>query len=628
MRTRQALLAIVAALAAACDAGTAAAPDAANDAAADAPAPFPTPPSLPVLTPCPPGWNEVTDGNPIVCEPWAAGDPLTCAFDEARFPGSAGCERIGTACPPDGWPADLPPDRPVVFVDDDAPSGGDGSSRLRALRSISAATFRAPPGAVIAIATGQYDEDVRVSTGQSLWGACVDGTRLTSSRPVVDEATIRVVGPGVEIRNLAIDAAERVGITVDAADADALIEDVVIAGGRDMGVAILRGPATLRRISIRGIRPVSDGSFGRGVHAQSPLVIERAEISGHADAALSATRPGTVVAARDLAIHDSTASAGRSAGGGVFVDQGARVVIERASLERTHRYALAVQHTDATVEAHDVIVRDPVAGSQSDACVYSIAGGRASLDRVLLHRCHEFAINTDAAVTARDLVVRDVLRGEPSGPTGGRGLEVDLGATIEFDRVVIERTAGAAMVAGGTGTRIDALDLSIRDTYEPPDGAARPDGEGVFIQEGAAVTLTRTHIERAWVVGVAAVNGGSATLVDVAVSGIRSSPCAATTCPEIQAGFGLTAHFGGALSATRFLIDDSALCGVVVGADGMTEGPSSLDLATGVIDHAPIGACVQVDGYDTERLHQDVEYRDVGVPLRATSYALPEGDPL
>ena len=85
-------------------------------------------------------------------------------------------------------------------------------------------------------------------------------------------------------------------------------------------------------------------------------------------------------------------------------------------------------------------------------------------------------------------------------------------------------------------------------------------------------------------------------------------------------GFGVVAHQRGQLDLPVFWIIDSDLCGVVVGgAPG-----SAIDLASGVISGAVVGACVQLPGYDTSRLRNVVDYVDVQTPLQATSYTLPD----
>jgi hypothetical protein len=83
----------------------------------------------------------------------------------------------------------------------------------------------------------------------------------------------------------------------------------------------------------------------------------------------------------------------------------------------------------------------------------------------------------------------------------------------------------------------------------------------------------------------------------------------------------VVAHRGGRIALTRLRIEDAALCGVVVGGAPWTGS----DLHVEYITRAPVGACVQQEGFETSRLRDRVEYRDVGVPLQSTSYDLPEG---
>ena len=152
-------------------AGTDMGPDAGADAglaiAEPASPAQPGQPSPAVLIPCPVGWREVEEASGVVArDPWpAAGYPVDCAWDGVTLPGSPGCVRVGTLCAVDGWPTELPTNRPIVYVDDSAGPGGDGASSGTAFASIAAATAAAPDGAVIAVATGQYDETVSAGAG-------------------------------------------------------------------------------------------------------------------------------------------------------------------------------------------------------------------------------------------------------------------------------------------------------------------------------------------------------------------------------------------------------------------------------------------------------------------------------
>ena len=149
-----------------------------------------------------------------------------------------------------------------------------------------------------------------------------------------------------------------------------------------------------------------------------------------------------------------------------------------------------------------------------------------------------------------------------------------------------------------------------------------PAGASAWAQQRGALELSRAWLAGSTFVGVGAVSEASVTLTDVTIVDVAASDCGGMPCDPYGGGFGLSAHFGASLRATRFDVRDVALCGVVVGGDiGV---PTSVDLDTGTIAGAPVGACVQVDGYDVSRLRRDVQYGDVGLPTQATRYTLPD----
>ena len=68
-----------------------------------------------------------------------------------------------------------------------------------------------------------------------------------------------------------------------------------------------------------------------------------------------------------------------------------------------------------------------------------------------------------------------------------------------------------------------------------------------------------------------------------------------STCGDTPYGYGI-ATISGSVSVSNFVVTDAATCGVFI------EGEvGELDLSTGIVSGAPIGACVQLDGYDLTR---------------------------
>ena len=567
---------------------------------------------------------------------------------------------MGPECPADGWPADLPGDRAILFVDDDAPSGGDGASRATALRTIGDALARATNDTIVAIASGTYDEIVFVlQPGVVLWGACAGGTRLTTGLASDSMPHVYLGADDTGLVRISIEASERPALFFDHA---ASVEDVVIAGARVIGLVGNGGSLTARRLVVRGTRALANGTLGFGVQVSGggAIVIEDAVVEHNGNAGLTADGAGTTLEARRVVIHDIS-SATTDHGVAVGITQNAVAMLEEIVVAGQTRRALVAQGEEAIVEARDIVISDSV-GMQA------LGGAHVILERAVVERQRGqglFAGATGTLLEARDLLVRDVsLDGETgvmgigfvlddganavvdravieggtadgiwlgarshltahdvtvrdtkptAGGAQGEGVAATGGSTLVLERALLERNREASLIAT-EGSSVEVRDLLVVDTLVRGDGEAGP---GVWSQSGSSISLERARVERSTFVAIGAVSS-SIVGTEVVASGVARAPCAGTTCPDRVGGFGVAASFGGSLALDGFVVEDAATCGVVVGE------ASGIDLAHGIIARAPIGACVQLQGFDSERLRNDVEYRDVDVPLQATSYALPD----
>jgi len=105
---------------------------------------------------CPAGWRAFEEGGVAACDPYPAEGPASCGGGEAHYLGESGCHVVGDPCPPGEFAADLPTGGSVIFVDDSAAAGGDGSSAmpfggLEDVRWTSLTT-----GTTVALAKGSY----------------------------------------------------------------------------------------------------------------------------------------------------------------------------------------------------------------------------------------------------------------------------------------------------------------------------------------------------------------------------------------------------------------------------------------------------------------------------------------
>lgn len=637
------------------------------------PVDWPLAPAAPELTPCPEGWASADSGGVETCAPWQDGGARDCAPHEAQFPGAPGCERVGTPCAADGWPSDLPSDRPIVFVDDDAPAGGDGSSRASAVRTIDDALSRASTSAIIAVAAGRYDlgAGALLEGSRTLWGACVEGTRLTSSSPAVMEAVVQLAGAGSGLRNLTIDAPERMGVI--STGAGTRVEAVVVDGARSMAFAVLAGSSTFSDVVARDVRSATDRTLGRGINLQggAALSLSRALVLRSRETGVFAIGPATTLVGTDVAVRETLGiEADGDAGRCVQAQGGARVELSRSVLEGGRQSGVIASDLETTVSLADVVVRDTRGRARDGTSGRGLSGGnraRFELTRVHVDGSREggVTLSDGATLVARDLVVTRTL-GRASDGAFGRALTGSAGATLDVERVLVSETAELGLSAF-SGSSVEARDVRVREStgrgvsvqsgasasleralvegsgevgvfldfeettvrladVEIADTRGRSDGRygfGVLGQFFAVLEASRVRVRGARVAGVAGVDGASLALYELAVEGVQGAACAETTCPELVGGFALSAHFGAALTASDFVLEDAALCGVVVGAARDELDDTSVDLSRGVVDRAPVGACVQIEGYAVERLRREVEYRDVGVPLQATSYELP-----
>ncbi|NIS31060.1 MAG: DUF1565 domain-containing protein, partial [Actinobacteria bacterium] len=92
-------------------------------------------------------------------------------------------------------------------------AGGDGSE-ASPFATIAEATASATSGTVIAVAVGEYDEEVALSTGVALVGACASGTIVRFDSARSDRGVINADGADVEIRDLTIGSSARPGLWV------------------------------------------------------------------------------------------------------------------------------------------------------------------------------------------------------------------------------------------------------------------------------------------------------------------------------------------------------------------------------------------------------------------------------
>ncbi|MBW2262117.1 MAG: right-handed parallel beta-helix repeat-containing protein [Deltaproteobacteria bacterium] len=544
------------------------APDADDGVEMEAPTP-PEPPAPPVFTPCPDGWREVEDVDTgiVTCDPWPEGGPEECGADEAHFPGEPGCTRIGTACPTGDWAEDLPTDREILYVRAGEPSGGDGTIGSP-FGTIADAMAVADPLTVVALSKGTFDEAVILRGAITLWGACVAETILTCSVPSETGGTITVAGSDTEVRNLTV-GGQRSGVWVGGTGRVAVIEDVVISEATSFGVMVdMGGQATGRSIVVRDTAARAGGVFGRGLNAVGGARVEvtRGMFERNREAGISVSGVDTTVVLHDVGVrHTRSDALGRERGVGLLVQGGASVEVARGVFENNRLAGVFATESGTSIAMVDIVVRDTLSQEADGMAGYGVAsrGAHVSVTRGAMTGNREVGVIADLPGTLLEMV--DVVVGETMGRdadgANGRGLGVQAGAQARVTRsmFVSNRYVGASVA--GAGSSLELTDVTVLDTQGATSDASA--GVGLSSHGGASCTATRVLLQDNRLCGVLSEGAGTVLVIsDVAVLDTLSEEVSGLR------GIGLAATEGARVEMTRASLERNRSYGIMASMEG------------------------------------------------------------
>ncbi len=634
----------------------------------------PVAPRLPSFE-CPAGWRTVATGDGFdVCEPFPDGGRASCALHEGHFPGGAGCERIGTACPAGDFPEGLAATG-VLYVSPGA-TGGDGTLGAP-FGTIAEATAAATAGDTIALAKGTYSENVVMPEGVHLLGACVEETLLTSDAASYSAGVVHVESSGVVVQNLRIGQSARPGMSVIGDGASAVIRDVVFHECAVGGFTAEQGGSIeAENVGVHDMMPVASlNALGRAVNVEygATATVHRLYAEGNAEHAVLVQHDA------DLTVEDATIVDTRLpsptglAGSGLTAAEGARLIARRVVIEEATMVGLLTQNEGTEAMLQDVVVRRTRPGvifggarglevnegptvscsrclfedllefgvssqgasvlTLTDAVIRNVdarmedmragrgvsvqSGGHVTVASVAVLDAREVGVFAEAdgsVVDGGDLVIHRIA---PDLATGsfGRGLSAQSGAGMELNRVEVVETHEGGVVAVEPGSYLHLSDLMVRDVRPRPSDQRF--GRGVIAQVEAEISLERGRVEQTREFGVGSIHDAVVTLTDVSVSDVRPQECAPSTCGDQPGGHGFGSYFGAELVAASFDISAAALCGVQVAELG------TMNLQRGRISGSSIGACLQSTNQDVGALEDGVIYVDNGSNLETTTLPVP-----
>lgn len=335
--------------------------------------------------------------------------------------------------------------------------------------------------------------------------------------------------------------------------------------------------------------------------------------------------PDTVVTASDVVVRDTQAVVADGSGGrGINLQQGADLTLERASISGCRDVGLAVFGDETHLDLSDLSVADiaSLEATRIGGWGFTMSGlGTATIRRARIERARAtgFLLSDGAQATVEDLTVLDTAPVE-ADESGGRGLNFQNGAQATVTRALVRGSHELAVFADSEGTEATLASIEVRDTESAV--GTRAFGGGIWAQLGAHLTVRDALVLGNRYAGISAVGSTESgapdvTLEDVVVHSTRESECAAGGgCPAVAGGIGIGSYGVGMVRATRFRVIGNDLCGIQVA------GMADLDLTDGLVADNPIGACVQREGYDLDRLSAGVTY-DNDINIDATTLPVP-----
>lgn len=413
----------------------------------------------------------------------------------------------------------------------------------------------APPGSIVAVAKGHYDEDIELAANVTLWGACVSQTVLASSAPIMTRGTLNVLTTGT-VKNVTLSGA-RPGLFAVSSSAHLTLTDVWVRDAQYVGVYALSGArVAATNLLITGIGGGPTDTAGRGIVAQgkSQLTLQRVSIENTRETAVSIAEAQTTLTAKALLVrHTQSRPNQPKASCGVMAGALAKANVTASLLEQNQGLgACAIDNGVLTLE--DSVIRGTtgVGNQERSGIGASALSANLTLNRVSVIANGEFGVSAEFGTAfLNDVLVLDT-QGRADG-TNGLGLVSLSSGRIDGHRVAVEASRAAGVVSAYGSSTVTLTDVTVRGTLA--ERKSQTLGIALALNEGAQMAIERAELSDN-VSGVF-VTGNRSTLIatDVVVRATRPNS-------ERGEGRGIEAYLGAQVIAARMQLQatvDSAM---------------------------------------------------------------------
>jgi hypothetical protein len=360
---------------------------------------------------------------------------------------------------------------------------------------------RAATGGILALALGEYPAGIRIDRKVALLGACVTGTRVTSSAEYVyDAGVIDLAGGGLAlVRDITL-SGTRPGITANARVTGSHTL-TAIAMQRTTGAGLrIQTPQQVLATDLRidDTQPDPDGEFGRGIYLTdgARLSLDGASLSGNRRTGILMLDAGTTIDAENLVISATQPNASDQLfGRGLDIEDGASGTLRRAVLRGAHDAGIYISGNGTRMEAEALVVEDtqPLASNGGFGRGIAVSdGGQLTLRGAMVRRNRLAGIlvtGQGSALTARYLQVEATLPQEVD-LAGGAGLVAAGGANASISDAVFRDNLESGIALYDAGTEFLVERTLVQGTN--PSAGPEPYASGFYVGAGTTAALRDT----------------------------------------------------------------------------------------------------------------------------------------
>jgi len=490
-------------------------------------------------------------------------------------------------CPAGTFPAIPEGASDVVYVSAASSCTEDCGSSATPFPNITSALAAVAEGGHVLVGAGDYAEGVSITKPVHVVGLCAAKVVITGSVSVVSkyQSEVEVGGiaitdtSGVEVSGLTV-ASPVVGVAVVGATG-VEVHDVEVTGSA--GVGTYAGPGSELAAERLWLHDATVGSkpwlqFGVFAEGGAKLELKQSLVDSTRGTGVYARDGKTDVTVSDTTIRQTLCTAGGALGYGARVDEEATLRIVGSLLDGNRDTGIVAEGSGILKLENSAVLRtQPNDNGERGRGLVARESAAASISGCLFDGNTRMSVVVADGGTKLDLMATAVRNTKPKEGKGGRGLEVEEGASVSVSGCLVDGNTELSIAAFDPGTQVNLSATTVRNT-KPHDDALG--GSGMQASSGASVSVAGCLFEGNAGGGVSAWQSG--TKLNLSETVVRGSAPNGVG----MGGRGLEVREGASVSVSRCLFEHNTEVGILAG-----DSETDLELsATVVRSTLPSGA--------------------------------------